>query len=70
MPNSKSHKAFTIFVTNAAMERMINEWERCDIERRPLTLKKFHCYEFIVLKTKIQEKKNAHGFFFIINSKK
>ena len=64
MPNSKSHKAFTIFVTNAAMERMINEWERCDIERRPLTLKKFHCYEFIVLKTKIQEKKMLMVFFY------
>ena len=31
--NSKPHKAVSIFVTNVAMERMINEWEKCDTER-------------------------------------
>lgn len=54
--NSKPHKAVSIFVTNVAMERMINEWEKCDTERGLLPKKNFIAMNLFYQKQKLEKK--------------
>ena len=56
MPNSKPHKAVTIFMTNVAMERMINEWGKCDTETGLLPKKNFIVMNLFYQKQKLKKR--------------